>query len=411
MSTIERVVIVGAGLAGAKIAEALRDKGFVGSITLVGDESERPYERPPLSKGYLSGQAERDSVFVHGEGWYAEHDVVLLLGTAVTAIDRAAHRVTLDDGNTLPYDALVIATGASPRTLPIPSADHAGVHYLRRLDDSDDLKRAISQAQRIAIVGAGWIGLEVAAAARQGGVGVTVLEYAELPLLGVLGPEVAEVFANLHREHGVDLRLGVEVAEIVVTDDRPAGIRLADGTVIGADAVVVAVGAKPNTELAEAAGLMVDDGVVVDEGLRTADAAIYAVGDVANQWHPLLGRRIRVEHWANALNQPDVAAASIMGEDVAFDLLPFFYTDQYDLGMEYHGRAGAGGYDDVVFRGDKAGREFIAFWRKDGRVIAGMNVNIWDVDEPIKALIRSGAVVAADELANTDMSLEDLAGR
>jgi 3-phenylpropionate/trans-cinnamate dioxygenase ferredoxin reductase subunit len=395
-----RIVIVGAGLAGAKAAEALRGKGFDGSVTLVGDEPHRPYERPPLSKEYLAGKAERDSAFVHPEAWYAEHSVELRTGTAVTAIDRSAREVELAGGDRIGYDALLLTTGASPRTLP---GTGEGVHTLRRIDDSDRLREVLAGGGHLAVVGAGWIGLEVAAAARQAGLRVTVLEALDLPLLRVLGPEIAAVFADLHTAQGVELRLGTPIGS--VTAKR---VTLADGTAVDADAVVVGIGAAPNTGLAERAGLDVDNGVLTDAALRTSDPAILAAGDVANAQHPLLGRRIRVEHWANARNQPATAAATALGEDASYDELPYFYTDQYDLGMEYVGYVEPGGYDRVVVRGDLDRREFIAFWLAGGRVLAGMNVNVWDVGDPIKALIRAGRPVDPDALADPDTALADL---
>jgi 3-phenylpropionate/trans-cinnamate dioxygenase ferredoxin reductase subunit len=389
----QRFVIVGGGLAGAKAAEALRDKGYDGRLTLVGDERHLPYERPPLSKDHLAGKADRDSMTVHPAAWYDEHGVDLALGIGVSRIDRDAHRVQLADGSSQPYDKLLLATGASPRRPPIPGADAPGVHYLRRIEDSESIRDAFATAARIVVVGGGWIGLEVAAAARQAGVAVTLLEAASLPLLRVLGPEVAPVFAELHRQHDVDLRFDANVAEIAAT-----GVKLADGTKIAADAVVVGVGAAPNTQLAERAGLHVDNGIVVDAALRTTDPDIVAAGDVANAFHPLLGKHIRVEHWANALSQPPVAAATMLGEPASHDDLPYFFTDQYDLGMEFVGDPT--GHDRVVLRGDVAGREFIAFWLKDDRVLAGMNVNVWDVVDPIKALIRSNAPVDPEALAD-----------
>jgi 3-phenylpropionate/trans-cinnamate dioxygenase ferredoxin reductase subunit len=389
-------VIVGGGLAGAKAAEALRDQGFVGDIVLVADESDRPYERPPLSKDYLAGKAERDSVFVHSESWYTDNNVDLRRGVAATAIDRVSHQVTLADGTSIGYDKLLLATGSSPRHLP--GAEDA--LYLRRLGDSEKIRSVIADSAKLVVIGAGWIGLEVTAAARNAGVEVTVLESAELPLLAAIGPEVAQVYADLHRAHGVDLRFGVEVDQVNVKS-----VGLVDGTVIEADAVLIGIGASPNVELAKKAGLEVDNGVLVDAGLRTSDPDIFAAGDIANEAHPLLGRRVRVEHWANALNQPAVAAANMIGGDAAYDELPYFYTDQYDLGMEYVGDIT--GYDRVVFRGDVPGREFIAFWLKDNRVLAGMNVNVWDVVDPIKELIRSGRQIDPDRLADTGVSLEE----
>ncbi|OLR93304.1 NAD(P)/FAD-dependent oxidoreductase [Actinokineospora bangkokensis] len=401
--TVNSIVIVGAGLAGAKTAEALRDKGYRGSITLVGDERRRPYERPPLSKDYLAGKAGFDDAYVHPEEWYAEHDVDLRLGTAATAIRRAEHQVELADGSTLDYDKLVLATGASPRPLAGAEPGAEGVHYLRRAEDADGIKALLEPDKHVVVVGAGWIGLEVAAAARQAGARVTVVESAELPLLAVLGREIAQVFADLHTEHGVDLRLGTKIEQI--TPGRKPSVVIG-GERVEADAVVVGIGAAPNTRLAEEAGLAVDNGVLVDAALRTSDPDVLAVGDIANAEHPTLGGRVRVEHWANALNQPTTAAATLLGEDDAYDELPYFFTDQYDLGMEYTGHAGPD--NRVVVRGDLGKREFIAFWTSGGRVIAAMNVNVWDVTEVFKALISQGTPVDADRLADQGRPLEDL---
>jgi 3-phenylpropionate/trans-cinnamate dioxygenase ferredoxin reductase subunit len=403
-------VIVGAGLAGARAAEALRDGGYEGPVVLLGAEQHRPYERPPLSKEYLQGSSERDEVFVHPPDWYREHDVDLRLGATVTAIDRDAAEVVLDDGGRVGYDALLLATGSSPRHLRVPGAELEDVHYLRYLDDSDRLKILLQRAGRIAVIGAGWIGLEVTAAARIADVEVAVLEAADAPLLGVLGPEIAEVFAGLHREHGVDLRTGVQVTEIVGKDGAVVGVRLGDGSLVEADAVVVGIGAAPNTGLAESAGLQVDDGVRVDEHLRSSDPHIYAAGDIASIHHPALGRQIRVEHWATAQNSGPVAAAAMIDENAAvWDRLPYFFTDQYDLGMEYTGHVDAGDENvEVVVRGDLAGREFIAFWLKDGRLLAGMNVNIWDVTDDIERLIRAGTTLDTARLADPGVPLSDL---
>ncbi len=410
MSESSAYVIAGAGLAGAKAAETLRGEGFGGPVVLMGDEAERPYERPPLSKDYLLGKAERDTIYVHPASWYADNGVELRLGVPVTGIDRAAREVALADGSRIGYAKLLLATGSSPRRLPVPGAEADGVHYLRRAVDSDQIKAAFQSATRIAVIGAGWIGLECTAAARAAGVEVTLLETAELPLLRVLGPEVARVFAGLHREHGVDLRFGVQVSEITTAGGRANGVRLGDGSHVEADAVVVGVGITPNTQLAEAAGLEVSNGVVVDAGLRSSDPGIFAAGDVASAMHPVLGRHIRVEHWANALNQPQAAARAMLGQDVAYDKVPYFYTDQYDLGMEYAGYVEPGGYDQVVFRGDVDRREFIAFWLGGGRVLAGMNVNIWDVNDAIQALVNDGRPVDTARLADAGVPLEEVAG-
>jgi 3-phenylpropionate/trans-cinnamate dioxygenase ferredoxin reductase subunit len=402
-------VIVGASLAGAKAAETLREQEFGGPIVLIGDEDERPYERPSLSKDYLLGKAERETIYVHPPTWYADHGVDLRLGALVAGVDPAAREVMLADGSRIGYAKLLLATGSAPRRLPLPGADAEGVLYLRKVADSDRIRAALQTATRVVVIGAGWIGLETAAAARSAGAEVTVLEAAELPLLRVLGREVAQVFADLHREHGADLRFGVQVAEITGTAGRADGVRLADGTHIPADAIVVGIGITPNSQLAEAAGLEVGNGIVVDAGLRSSDPDIYAAGDVANAYHPLLGRHVRVEHWANALNQPQAAARAMLGQDVAYDLVPYFYTDQYDLGMEYAGYVEPGGYDQVVFRGDRDGREFVAFWLRDSRVLAGMNVNVWDVNEAIQAIVRGGRTVDVSRLADPAVPLEEFA--
>jgi 3-phenylpropionate/trans-cinnamate dioxygenase ferredoxin reductase subunit len=267
------------------------------------------------------------------------------------------------------------------------------------------LDSVLTKGSSLAVVGAGWIGLEVAASARQRGVEVTVVETAKQPLMAALGETVGEVFANLHREHGVDLRLQAQVEEIT----RDSGLRMRDGSTVAADAVLVAVGAKPNVELAEGAGLsMGDGGVLVDASLRTSDPEIYAVGDIAAAEHPLFDGRIRTEHWANALKQPAVAAAGMLGTPAEYSELPYFFTDQYDLGMEYVGHAPS--FERVVFRGDLGGREFVAFWLDgDNRVLAGMNVNIWDVLDDVKVLIRSKAPVDVDKLTDPRSSLADLA--
>ena len=238
---------------------------------------------------------------------------------------------------------------------------------------------------------------------------MTVLEAAELPLLRVLGREAAEVFAGLHRDHGVDLRFGVQVAEITAPGGRADGVRLADGSHIPAEAVIVGVGITPNIQLAEAAGLEVGNGVVTDARLQTSDPDIYAAGDVANAYCPILGQHIRVEHWFNALSQPQAAARAMLGQDAVYDKIPYFYTDQYDLGMEYSGYVEPGRYDQVVFRGDVPGREFIAFWLGGGRVLAGMNVNVWDVNETIQAIVRGGRTVDQGRLADPKAPLEEFA--
>jgi len=408
MSTERTFVIVGASLAGAKTAEALRKEGFDGRIVLLGDEAERPYERPPLSKDYLMGRSEKDKIYVHPEGWYSEYQVDLRLHTRVTAVDAARREVSTNRGEPIGYDKLLLATGSSPRRLTLRGADRHGVFYLRGVEDCEALKSALQTATRLAVIGAGWIGLEVAAAARTLGVEVTVLERGELPLLRVLGRELAQVYADVHHAHGVDLRFGVQVAEITDDGQRTTGVLLADGTQIDAELVVIGVGITPNTELAEAAGLTVHNGIQVDEHLCSSDPDIYAAGDVANAFHPSLHKHIREEHWASALNQPATAAQSMLGHDAVYDRVPYFYSDQYDLGMEYSGYVEPGDYDEVVFRGDVGKREFVAFWVKDRIVLAGMNVNIWDLTSAIQTLVSAHREVDTAKLADIEVPLTEV---
>jgi 3-phenylpropionate/trans-cinnamate dioxygenase ferredoxin reductase component len=401
-------LIVGASLAGAKAAETLRAEGFAGRVILVGEEPEFPYERPPLSKGYLLGTQEREKAFLHERGWYDEQNIELRTGVRVEMIDPAEHTVTVAAGERLDYDKLLLTTGSVVRRLQVPGADLDGVHYLRGIEQADALRGVLGEGVGLVVVGGGWIGLEVTAAARAHGASVTLVEVGSLPLQRVLGDEVAVVFADLHAEHGVDLRLGAGVREVVGSGGRVGSVTLDDGTSVPADAVVVGVGITPAVELAEAAGLAVDNGVLTDAALRTSDPDIYAAGDVANGYNPLLGHRIRVEHWANALHGGPAAARSMLGQEVVFDRVPYFFSDQYDLGMEYSGHAEPGGYDQVVFRGDVPGREFVAFWLADGRVVAGMNVNVWDVTDDIQRLVRSGSPVNPDRLTNPAVALTDV---
>jgi 3-phenylpropionate/trans-cinnamate dioxygenase ferredoxin reductase component len=408
MANSNAFVIVGGGLGGAKAAEALREKDFDGQIVLFAEEQRLPYERPPLSKEFLAGKKSLDDFTVHDSAWYRDNEIDLRLGTRVVSVDPAAHTVGLPDDATVKYDKLLLATGSRSRRLPIPGSDAAGVYYLRTFEDASALNSALAEGSSLAVVGAGWIGLEVAASARQRDVNVTVVETAKVPLVGAVGEEVGAVFAALHRDHGVDLRLDSEVEEITAADGKATGLRLGDGSSVAADAVLVAVGAQPNIELADQAGLSTGDGgVLVDASLRTSNHDIYAVGDIAAAEHPLFGSRIRTEHWANALKQPAVAAAGMLGEKAEYTELPYFFTDQYDLGMEYAGYAPT--YNRMVFRGDVDGREFVAFWLDaDNRVLAGMNVNIWDVLDDVKSLIRSKSAVDPEKLADPQAPLGGL---
>jgi 3-phenylpropionate/trans-cinnamate dioxygenase ferredoxin reductase subunit len=401
-------VIIGASLAGAKAAETLRQEGFDGAVVLIGTEDERPYERPPLSKGYLLGKDPRDSIFVHAEGWYPEHDIELRRGATVTSIDRSARRLGLAGGEPVSYDRLLIATGASPRRLDIPGGDLDGVLYLRTVGDSERLGAALRGGGSVVIAGAGWIGLETAAAAREYGCEVTVVEPEATALHRSLGPELGEVFADLHRSHGVTFRFGEGLSEVTGSGGRVTGAVTSSGEELAADTVIIAIGVVPNAGLAAAAGLEVDNGIIVDDALRTSDPDIFAAGDVMNAFNPLLGRRIRVEHWANALNSGPAAARSMLGQDVSYDRVPYFYTDQYDLGMETAGLPEPGSYDEIVYRGDKESGEFIAFWLASGAVVAGMNVNVWDVNDDIQDLIRSETLADPDSLADPDIPLTDL---
>jgi 3-phenylpropionate/trans-cinnamate dioxygenase ferredoxin reductase subunit len=400
MSTQTEFVVIGGGLAAAKAVEALRTAGFEGGITVVSEEQHRPYLRPPLSKDYLQGKATLDSLFVHPADWYRDQRVHLRLGETATSIQRATRTVTLSGSADLHYDKLLLATGSRPRRLTLPGADLRGIHYLRGIEDSDEIRGAFARGDRVTVIGAGWIGLETAAAAREAGCDVTVVETASLPLVKVLGSEAAQVFADLHVQHGVNLRLGARLRDFTGDTDRVTDVRLEDGSEIPTDTVVVGVGIDPNVTLAEEAGIDVDDGVLVDEHLRSSDPDVFAVGDVANAYNPTLGRRIRVEHWANALHQPEVAALGMMDRQAQYDRLPYFYSDQYDVAMEYVGFAEPGHYDQVVFRGDVPGRKFIAFWLVEGRILAGMNVNTPDVVDVITSLITSGRRVDVARLAD-----------
>ena len=399
-------VIVGAGLAGAKAAEALRDEGHDGPLILLGEESELPYERPPLSKDYLRGESPREKTHALPDDFYAENDVELRLAVSVTELNRESNELVLADGERIGYDRVLLATGARPRRLPIEGGDLAGVHYLRNLGDSDAIAARLTDGGRVAVIGAGWIGSEVAASARQKGLEVTLIEHADVPLERVLGRQVGQIYADIHRDHGVELLTGQGIEAFDGTD-RVDAVRLADGRRVECDFAVVGVGVIPRIELAEAAGLSVDNGIVVDKRLETSAAGIFAAGDVANAWHPFYETHLRVEHWANALNQPHTAALGMLDKDASYDRLPYFFSDQYDVGMEYTGYVTD--WDEVVFRGDVEAREFIAFWLSDGRVLAGMNVGVWDVTDPIKALIKAQNVVDKRALADPDVPLEQLA--
>lgn len=400
MNAPENIVIIGGGLAGAKTAQALRENGHTGTITLIAAEGHLPYERPPMSKDYLAGKASFDDAVVHPAGWYDDHDVTLRQGIRATAIDTAGHQVALDDDTNIPYDKLVLATGSDVRHLPVEGADADNVHYLRTLEDSDAIRATFGDGRRLVVIGGGWIGLEVAAAARTAGTTVTILEGGTLPLLRVLGEKLAQVFADLHTSQGVDLRTQTQITGIITKNGHATGVQLKSGETIPADAIVIGIGVTPVTDLAEAAGIQIDNGVLVDASLRSSDPDVYAVGDIANHDHPVLGHRVRVEHWATALNQPAAAAAALLGHDTEYTELPYFFTDQYDLGCEYIGHA-TGSEERVLIRGDLGAREFVAFWvDDDNRIQAAMNVNVWDVIDEIKPLIAEHKSIDPDKLVD-----------
>jgi 3-phenylpropionate/trans-cinnamate dioxygenase ferredoxin reductase subunit len=405
MPRSETTVIVGAAMAGAKAAQTLRDEGYDGSVILVGDEPVRPYERPPLSKTHLRGESDFDAAAIHPADYYREHDIELRTSTTVTAIDPAAQTVTLASGEAVPYHRLLLATGARPRTLPVPGADLPGVHLLRTVADSDALRQAITESRSVVVIGGGWIGSEVAASARQLGAEVAVVELGSVPLERVLGPEMGAVYRDVHIDHGVRFHFGVQ-AQAVRGGGRVEEVVLSDGTVLAAEVVVVGVGVVPRTELAEAAGLDLENGVVVDEYLATSAPGVYAAGDVANAYHPLYRAHIRLEHWSAALNQGPAAARNMLGKATPYEKIPYFFSDQYDLGMEYRGWAPS--WDQVVFRGPVERREFLCFWLQASRVVAALSVNVWDLGQTLEDLVRAQVVADPAALADPDTDLAAL---
>jgi NADPH-dependent 2,4-dienoyl-CoA reductase/sulfur reductase-like enzyme len=401
MVTVRRIIIIGTGLAGGTAAGALRERGFDGEVVLIGHDSHRPYALPPLSKAVLLGDAEEPD-WVHDESFYAEHDIDLRTGTDVRELHLGAREVVDGGGNRHRYDRLVLATGSAPRTLPVPGADLGGLHTLRTLEDSLTLRATFGHGVRVVIVGAGWIGCEVAAAARKHGADVTVIDPLPLPLHKTLGDTVSEVFRDLHAENGVTWRLATGVNAFTGDEGAVTAVHLSDGTALPADVVVVGVGAAPRLELAKAAGLELSDsvpgsGIDVDATLRSSAPDVFAVGDVAAHFHPRYGRRVRVEHWANAKDQGAHVAGNLLGDAVPYVASPFFYSDQYDLGMEVRG-LGNPFTDDLVVRGDMKARDFTAFWMRDGRVQAAMNVNQWDDGDALQALVDHQTAVSADDL-------------
>ncbi|HHU38639.1 MAG TPA: FAD-dependent oxidoreductase [Propionibacterium sp.] len=403
---VESVVVVGAGLAAHKVVENLRKEGFEGRIALVGDEQHRPYDRPGLSKAVLLGDAEPNDLYLARASFYDDKGIETHFGDAAVAIDRDARTVTLASGAELPYDALVLATGSEARRLTLPGSDLDGVLTLRKFEDTLTLADALRPGTRLVIVGGGWIGLEAASAAIEAEASVTVLEHFELPLLTVLGDEIAPWFAKLHRDHGVDLRTGVDVEAFEGDGGTVTGVRLGDGEVIPADVVLVGVGAIPNTDLAAAAGLPVDNGVRVDEHLRTEDPHVLAVGDIAHANNTALGRPLRVEHWDNARRQGRLAALVLLGRDDVYDWQPYFYTDQYDVSMEYIGHGTKD--DDIVVRGSLDDDHFSAYWLDGDTITAAMQVNEPRLAGPLRQVV--GLTVDRGRLADPGVPLDAFIG-
>jgi 3-phenylpropionate/trans-cinnamate dioxygenase ferredoxin reductase subunit len=401
------VLIAGAGLAGATVATELRERGFDGRILLLGAEEHAPYIRPPLSKEYLKGDAPIEEGDVHPADWYAENAVEFLPGVEAGSFDPAAHELFVSDGGRITYDSLVLATGASARPLGVPGSGHGAVFPLRTREDSSRLRAALEVGgRRVVLAGSGWIGLEVAAAARGYGNEVTVIGHSAVPLSGAIGRELGGVFERLHRENEVVFHNAAEV--VAVDGGAEQAVVLGSGERIPADVVVAGVGAVPNTRVAERSGVRLGNGVLTDKGMRTSIEDVYAVGDLADAFLPAIGRHLRSEHWANAIASGKVAAHAILGDRASYDDIPYFYSDQYDLGMEYSGYAPLAAGAQVVYRGDVESREFIAFWVRNDRVVAGMNVNVWDVQDDIQRLIRSGERLDADRLADESVDLAAL---
>ena len=409
MNAPKEVAIVGASLAGATAASTLREAGYDGTIRLFGAESHLPYIRPPLSKGYLAGTDERASLDVHDEAWYRDNDIDLHLGTRIGRLDPTAGTVTDSDGAAYRFDRALLATGSIPRRLPIRGADLDGVLSLRTIDDSDRLHEIIAGGGReVVLIGSGWIGMEVAASARALGNAVTILERDPVPLAAALGDELGGYFADVHAAHGVRIRTRIEVDSIAGEGGHATGVRLVDDEVVPADVVIIGVGAVPVIDLAEHAGLAVGNGVLTDSSLRTSAPNVWAAGDIAFAVHPLIEARLRSEHWANAIDGGTTAARAILGERVKHDAVPYFFTDQFETGMEYAGFAPLTAGAEIVYRGDPSSGSFIAFWLRDHRVVAGMNVNVWDVNDDIKALVASRAPVSRARLRDADLPIADV---
>jgi 3-phenylpropionate/trans-cinnamate dioxygenase ferredoxin reductase subunit len=399
------LLVVGGGLAGARAAEAARTSGFQGRVVIAGEERFSPYERPPLSKAVLRGEADIKSTSLHDMAFYSDQGIELLTGTRAVEIDVKSRSVNFSDAPAIGFETLVITTGSAPRRLDIPGADLTGVYYLRTADDATILHDAIKNASRVAIIGAGWIGSEVAASARSMGVDVLLIGSDPFPLHNVLGAKVAVVFQQLQIDHDVELRLGVQVVEL-----RGNGsvnqVVLSDGRIEDADVVVVGVGAVPRIELAVAAGLKIENGILVDEFLETSVPGIFAAGDIANAWHPHYQSHLRVEHWANARYQGTTAGSNASGKHEAYDRLPYFYSDQFDVNLEYVGHAQPD--DEVVIRGDLNQRKFVAMYHRGGVVSAALTVNVAKVFKELKVIINQAKQMDLHALANPNIPFGEL---
>jgi 3-phenylpropionate/trans-cinnamate dioxygenase ferredoxin reductase component len=398
-------LIVGASLAGASAAAALREQGFEGQIILVGQEREVPNERPPLSKEYLRGESSQEAAQVHPAGFYSEQGIELRTATEVVALNARDRFVTLDDGAEIQYDKLLLSTGAEPRRASMPGAELAGTHYLRTTSDSDSLRARLTAGTRLVVIGGGWIGCEVAASAVSLGVSVTLVERSEAPLGQTLGAQLGAFYGKLHTERGVRVVTNASVTGLTGAD-RVEQVELTDGQAIEADLVLFGIGALPRVAIAAAAGLEVENGILADQRLETSVPGIFACGDVANAYHLRYQRRLRTEHWANARSQGAIAARAMLDKPAANDSVPYFFSDQYDVGMEYRGLGHLD--DEVVFRGHPDSLEFLAFWVRHDRVEAAMNVNLWDAGETIERLIASKTPINRRHLSDPDVPLDGL---
>ncbi len=403
-------IIIGAGHAGGELAIALRNEGWEGRILLLGEEAHLPYHRPPLSKAYLAGSVEKSSLSIRPKMAYDKANVEFIGGVRVSRIDRANQRLELADGSQLAYDRLAIATGGRPRPLSVPNAAVAercaNFHYLRTLDDVEQIRAQLAPGKRLAIVGGGYIGLEVAASAIAQGLQVTVLEALPRVLQRVTAAELSAYYERKHREAGVDIRTGVQVADLEVTGDTVTAVLCADGSRLAADLVVVGIGLLANTELAAEAGLQVDNGILVDEHAQTSDPHIYAAGDCTNHPNALLGRRLRLESVPNALEQSRVAAANMAGKAKTYASVPWFWSDQYELKLKMVGLAE--GFERLVLRGDPATDSFSAFYLKGDKVLAADTVNRPQDFIAAKRLVAEGIAVTAEQLADDGRPLKEL---